>query len=215
MFFFAKTLGKVFNGYTACFNIFAVWLFIFAFDFKPFKEKLKICVPGTKTSFKPVAQNTNLIKGKQVWNVFFVIGEIFVKGFFNFDYGILKFNKNKWKTVYKNNYIRTPPVILPLNPHLRNCSKNVVLRIFKINELDKIKSLFAILLELNLASIANQIVIIVIGLYHVAAGKVTAQIADDRINIFGRNIRINFVESLFYNFWQNTLFFRSAASSVV
>ena len=94
MFFFAKPPGKVFNRNTARFNVFAVWFFIFAFDFKPFKEKLKICVPGTKSSFKPVTQNTNLIKGKQVGNVFFVICKIFVKGFFNFDDSILKFYKN-------------------------------------------------------------------------------------------------------------------------
>ena len=155
MFFFTKTPGKVFNRNTACFNVFAVWLFIFAFDFKPFKEKLKICVPGTKSSFQTVTQNTNLIKSKKIWNVFFVICKIFVKGFFNFDDSIFKFNKNYRKSVHKNNNIRTPPVILPLNPHLRNCSKNVVLGIFKINELDKIKSLFAILLELNFTAIAN------------------------------------------------------------
>ena len=206
MFFFTKTAGKVFNGNTACFNVFVVWLFIFAFDFKPFKEKLKICVPGTKASFQTVTQNTNLIKGKQVWNVFFVICKIFVIGLFNFDYGIFKFYKNYRKSVYKNNNIRTTPVILPLNPHLRNCSKNVVFRIFKINKFNKIKSLFAILLELNFTTIANQIVIIVIGFYHVAAGKVTVQFSDYRINIFGRNIRIDFVESSFNLFRQNTLF---------
>ena len=48
----------------------------------------------TKSGFQTVTQNTNLIKGKKVGNIFFVICKIFVNGFFNFDYGILKFYKN-------------------------------------------------------------------------------------------------------------------------
>ena len=71
------------------------------------------------------------------------------------------------------------------------------MRIFKINELDEIECLFAILLELNFSTITNQIVIIVIGLYHVAACKVAAQFADYGIYVFSRDIWIDFIKGSF------------------
>ena len=58
-------------------------------------------------------------------------------GFGDFDGAVFEFDEDEGKTVYEDEDVRSPVVVLSLNPHLGDGGEGVVFWVFKVDEFDE------------------------------------------------------------------------------
>ena len=105
-------------------------------------------------------------------------------------------------------------MIVPLNPHLRNGGKCVILGVGKIDKRHIAKIRLAVLDEWDSDSIANFLIERVVGRRHVGAGIVADQILRNLVKLVCGNFRIEPCQRLAQNNGQYTLFFAGTTRAI-
>lgn len=164
--------------------------FLLGVHLQPLEEMIVGGVEGAEPCLQPVGQHADLIERKQVRDIPQVVLQVVVIGLLHLDDAVFQLNKHHGQAVDKNQHVRATPVDASLYPHLGNGGEGVVLRAVKIDQLHKIKILFAVAAEADFDAVADLVVVLVIGGRHIRGAEIPAEVAGDLLQLFAGYIWI-------------------------
>ena len=164
--------------------------FLLGVHLQPLEEMIVGGVEGAEPCLQPVGQHADLIERKQVRDIPQVVLQVVVIGLLHLDDAVFQLNKHHGQAVDKNQHVRATPVDASLYPHLGNGGEGVALRAVKIDQLHKIKILFAVAAEADFDAVADLVVVLVIGGRHIRGAEIPAEVAGDLLQLFAGYIWI-------------------------